>query len=82
MTEKRSVWSANGGRQTVLQTINAYRDTLTAAEDRAASYLIHHFPAAGLRPRGQELNSAIHRVTGVTAHRCMGAAGRASASAA
>jgi DNA-binding MurR/RpiR family transcriptional regulator len=50
MTKRRSARGTNGGQQTVLQTINAHRDALTAGEDRAASYLIDHYPAAGLGP--------------------------------
>ena len=49
MTKRRPVAGASG-QATVLQTINTYRDTLTPGEDRAASYLINHYPSAGLGP--------------------------------
>jgi len=58
MTDKRSARSRDGEQQSVLQAINAYRDTLTVAEDRAASFLIHHFPAAGLGPMARLARAA------------------------
>lgn len=58
MTKKRSARSTNGGQETLLQTINAHRDALTPAEDRAASYLIDHYPAAGLGPMARFARAA------------------------
>jgi DNA-binding MurR/RpiR family transcriptional regulator len=42
----------------VLQTINAHRDALTSGEDRAATYLIGHYPAAGLGPMARFARAA------------------------
>jgi DNA-binding MurR/RpiR family transcriptional regulator len=58
MTKRRSLRGTNGGQATVLQTINAFRDSLTASEDRAASYLIDHYPAAGLGPMARFARAA------------------------
>jgi DNA-binding MurR/RpiR family transcriptional regulator len=58
MTDNRTARGTNGGQQTVLQTINLCRDALTAGEDRAAAYLIHHYPAAGLGPMARFARAA------------------------
>lgn len=58
MTKKRSLRSTNSGQETVLQTINIHRDALTPGEDRAASYLINHYPAAGLGPMARFARAA------------------------
>jgi DNA-binding MurR/RpiR family transcriptional regulator len=58
MTPRQAAAGANGGQQTVLQTINSVRDALTPREDRAASYLINHYPAAGLGPMARFARAA------------------------
>lgn len=58
MLKKRSAHGTDGGQETVLAAINFHRDALTAAEDRAASYLVDHYPAAGLGPMARFARAA------------------------
>lgn len=42
----------------MLRAINMHRDALTSSEDRAASYLVDHYPAAGLGPMARFARAA------------------------
>lgn len=58
MIKKRSTKSLSAKRETVPHAINIHRDGLTPGEDRAASYLINHYPAAGLGPMARFARAA------------------------
>jgi DNA-binding MurR/RpiR family transcriptional regulator len=58
MAKKQSAKSSGAEHETVLHVINLHRDGLTPGEDRAASYLINHYPAAGLGPMARFARAA------------------------
>ncbi len=58
MIRNRSAPGDNGREPTVLQAIGTRRSSLTPGEDRAATYLINHYPAAGLGPMARFARAA------------------------
>jgi DNA-binding MurR/RpiR family transcriptional regulator len=58
MTKKQPPKRLSAEHETVLHVINLHRDGLTPSEDRAASYLINHYPAAGLGPMARFARAA------------------------
>jgi len=58
MIRGRSVRGDDGRQPTVLQAISVNRSSLTTGEDRAATYLVSHYPAAGLGPMARFARAA------------------------
>jgi DNA-binding MurR/RpiR family transcriptional regulator len=76
MAKKQSAKKSGSERETVLHVINRHRDGLTPGEDRAASYLINHYPAAGLGPMARFARDA--KVSSQTALRLLAKLGIAN----
>jgi DNA-binding MurR/RpiR family transcriptional regulator len=58
MIRARSAQGDDGRQSKVLQAISQHRSSLTPGEDRAATYLISHYPAAGLGPMARFARAA------------------------